>query len=305
MTHATLPLPAAGTDELTMAIISYLGRARSANTFKLYKYHLGLFIDWCKAHGFHPLHDVQRTHIEFYVRHLIEERGLKASSVHTAMTPVKGFYDFAVWDRRITFDPARRVALPKVEHTKKEIVAQRELNLFLEVAKETSPRHHCLVAFLSSMALRISEAASLRFENFTGYERGMPTITFTEKGGGTRTTPVPMPLLPVLERVRNGRDEGPIITQRDGVSPLTRHGATGLVETVNRRAMKQGLTRHINPHLLRAMAITEAFNMNMSVRDVQEFARHADPRTTSRHYDLGHVNTYRHPVHQVAARLAV
>lgn len=304
MTHATLPLLAAGTDDLTLAIVSYLGR-HHGNTFKLYRYHLQLFISWCEENHLHPLDDVDRAHIEFYVRHLIEDRGLKPSTVHTAMTPVKGFYDFAVWDRRITYDPARRVALPKIHHTKSELVPQRQLNLFLETAKATSPRHWCLVALLSSMALRISEAASLRLENYRGIETGAPTVTFTEKGGNLRTMPVPMPLVPVIEAVRNGRTEGPIITKRDGVTGLTRHGATGLVETVNRRAAKDGLTRHINPHLLRKMAITEAFEMNMSVRDVQEFARHADPRTTSRHYDLGHTNSYRHPVHQVAARLAV
>ncbi|MDN4173900.1 tyrosine-type recombinase/integrase [Nocardioides sp. SOB77] len=304
MTHATLPLPAAGTDDLTLAIVSYLGRYHG-NTFKLYRYHLGLFIAWCETNGLHPLNDVDRPHVEFYVRHLIEDRGLQPSSVHTAMTPVKGFYDFAVWDRRITFDPARKIALPKIHHKKSELVPQRQLDLFLETAKDTSPRHWCLVALLSSMALRISEAASLRLENYKGIETGAPSLTFKEKGGNIRTTPVPMPLVPIIERVRGGRDFGPVITQRDGVSPLTRHGATGLVETVNRRAAKAGLTRHINPHLLRKMAITEAFNMNMPVRDVQEFARHADPRTTSRHYDLGHTNTYRHPVHQVAARLAV
>jgi integrase/recombinase XerD len=125
-----------------------------------------------------------------------------------------------------------------------------------------------------------------------------------EKGGNERTTPVPMPVLRVLELVRDGREEGPMIPRRDG-GQLTRHGATGLVETVNRRAVKAGMKRHINPHLLRKMAITEALDMNMSIRDVQEFARHADPRTTSRSYDLGQANPYRHPVHQIAARLAV
>lgn len=289
-------------DVLQMAYAGYLGRFHG-NTFTQYEYQLGRYFKWCFAKDLHPLYDVKRAHVEFYVRHLIDS-GLGASTVNTAMAPVKGFYDMALWDEYIDRDPARRIALPKYQHKKVPIVPARELQIFLETAKETSPRHWALVTLLHSMALRISEAASLRIEGYQGFEEGSPRITFIEKGGAERTTPVPMPVLRVLELVREGRTAGPMIPRRDG-GQLSRAGATGLVETVNRRATKAGLKRHINPHLLRKMAITEALNANMSIRDVQEFARHADPRTTSRHYDLGRDNDYRHPGHQVAARLAV
>jgi integrase/recombinase XerD len=290
-------------DVLQMAYAGYLGRFHGA-TFAQYEYQLGRFLKWCLANDLHPLYDVKRAHVEFYVRHLIEDCNLAASTVNTAMAPVKGFYDFALWDEYIDRDPARRIALPKFQHKKVPVVPARELQLFLETAKETSPRHWALVTLLHSMGMRISEAASLRVENYTSLTESSPRITYIEKGGNERTTPVPMPVLRVLELVRDGRDTGPMIPRRDG-GQLTRHGATGLVETVNRRASKAGLKRHINPHLLRKMAVTEALDMNMSIRDVQEFARHADPRTTSRHYDLGQSNDYRHPVHQIAARLAV
>lgn len=289
-------------DVLQMAYAGYLGRFHG-NTFRQYEYQLGRYFKWCFANDLHPLYDVKRAHVEFYVRHLTES-GLKASTINTSMAPVKGFYDFALWDEYIERDPARRVALPKYSYKKVPIVAPRELQLFLETAKETGPRHWAMVTLLHSMGMRISEVAGLRIEGYTGYDEGAPRITFIEKGGNERTTPVPMPVLRVLELVRDGRDEGPMIPRRDG-GQLSRSAATGLVETVNRRAAKRGLKRHVNPHLLRKMAVTEALEMNMSIRDVQEFARHADPRTTSRHYDLGRANDYRHPVHQVAARLAV
>lgn len=290
-------------DILQLAFAGYLGRYHG-NTLHGYEHHLKRFFTWCFQQDLHPLDDIKRAHVEFYVRDLIDS-GLAASSVHTAMTPVKGFYDFAQWDEYIDRDPARRVALPKFRHTKVPPVAQRDLTLFLETAKETSPRHWALVTLLCSMALRISEAASLRIENYSGWETtGAPSIRFVEKGGADRESPVPLPVIRVLEIVRDGRTEGPMIPARDG-GQLSRHGAAGLVRTVNRRAAEQGLKRYINPHLLRKAAITEALEMNMSIRDVQEFARHADPRTTSRHYDLGHSNTYKHPIHQIAGRLAV
>lgn len=290
-------------DVLQLVYAGYLARCRSANTLATYESALRRFMHWCVAQQLHPLYDIKRPHVEFYVRHLIES-GLKASTVNTMFTPIRGFYDFAVWEEYIDRDPARRVTLPKVNHKKVPIVPDREMSIFLETAKATSPRHWAIVTLLHSMGMRIGETAALRVENYTALTEAAPTITYIEKGGNERTTPVPMPVLRVLELVRDGRDEGPMIPSRKG-EHLSRAGAAGLVETVNRRAMKCGLKRHINPHLLRKMAITEALNMNMPIRDVQEFARHADPRTTSRHYDLGQMNSYRHPVHQIAARTAV
>jgi site-specific recombinase XerD len=290
-------------DVLQLAYAGYLARCRSANTLATYESALRRFMHWCVAQQLHPLYDVKRAHVEFYVRHL-SESGLKASTVNTMMTPVKGFYDFALWEEYIDRDPARRVNLPRYQYSKTAIVSNRDLTIFLETAKATSPRHHALVSLLHQMGMRISEAAGLRIEGYTGFTDAAPSIRFIEKGGNERETPVPMSVLHALEAVRAGREEGPMIPRRDG-GQLSRAGAAGLVETVNRRAMKAGLKRHINPHLLRKMAVTEALEMNMSIRDVQEFARHADPRTTSRHYDLGRANSYRHPVHQIAARLAV
>lgn len=289
-------------DVLQLAFAGYLGRFHG-QTLRNYEYYLRRFFDWCAQQRLHPLYDVKRAHVEFYVRSLIAT-GIASSTVNTAMTPVKGFYDCALWDEYIERDPARKVALPKYKYKKKALVPNRDLTIFLETAKETSTRHWALVTLLHSLALRINEAATLRVENYTSLTEASPTITYVEKGGATRVTPVPMPVLRVLEAVRGDRTEGPMIPRRDG-GELSRAGAAGLVETVNRRAAKNGCRRYINPHLLRAMAITEALEMNMSIRDVQEFARHADPRTTSRHYDLGRANTYRHPVHQIAARLAV
>lgn len=289
-------------DVLQLAYAGYLGRFHG-NTFTTYEAALQRFMHWCVAKQLHPLYDVKRAHVEFYVRHLIESN-LKASTVNTMMTPVKGFYDFALWDEYIERDPARRVALPKYRYEKSQIMATRDLTIFLETAKAASPRHHALISLLHQMGMRISEAAGLRVENYTGFAAAAPMIRYIEKGGNERETPVPMSVLHALEAVRAGREEGAMIPRRDG-GQLTRAGAAGLVETVNRRAVKAGLKRHVNPHLLRKMAVTEALEMNMSIRDVQEFARHADPRTTSRHYDLGRANSYRHPVHQIAARLAV
>jgi site-specific recombinase XerD len=289
--------------DVEVAALGFLGRFHG-NTLELYKYHLREYLQWCEAHGLHPLRDVKRVHVEFYVRWLLEEKKLKPSSVGTRMSPVKGFYKFAVIDEMIVRNPAEYVALPKITYEKAQLVPYRDLMMWLEVAKDTSPRHWALTALLSGMALRISEAASLRVESYLpNIEQGQHIMKFTQKGGGKAAMPVALPVLHALEKVRDGRTDGPLIPGRDG-RQLTRSGAAGLVETVNRRAAKLGMTRHINPHLIRKMAITELLESGASIREAQLFARHVDPRTTSQHYDLGRSNHYQHPTHIIAARLA-
>ncbi len=302
-TYDALPALIADRSEAEIAFVGFLGRYHGA-TLRLYEYHLKEYLKWCAGHGLDPLHDIKRVHVELYVRHLLEEKGLKPSTIGTRMSPVKGFYKFAVIDETILRNPAEYVALPKITYKKSELVPYRDLMLWLEVAKEIGPRHWAMTTLLAGMALRISEAASLRVESYLpNIEQGQHIMRFTQKGGALAQMPVALPVLHALESVRAGRTEGPLIPTRDG-RQLSRGAATGLVETVNRRAAKRGMTRHINPHLIRKLAITELLESGASIRDAQLFARHVDPRTTSQHYDLGRSNHYQHPTHQIAARLA-
>ena len=60
---------------------------------------------------------------------------------------------------------------------------------------------------------------------------------------------------------------------------LDRHGAGRIVRTTARRA---GIGKTVTPHTLRHAFITAALGRRVPLRDVQEAASHADPRTTMR-----------------------
>lgn len=287
---------------LSPAKVAYLGfLARyHGNTYTIYRYHLDRYLDWCESRDLDPLADVTRTHVELYVRELVEA-GYKASTIGTAMSPVKGYYRFAVIDDLIVRNPAEYVRLPTIHYPPKAPVEQVDLLQFLRVAKDTSPRHWAMTHLLCHMGLRISEACALDVSSYQDVEQGQQVLKFIGKGGRPAAVPIPLTVLRALEAVTDGRTAGPLIPSRSG-QRLSRGGGSGLITTVNRRA---GLKRHINPHLLRAAAITQGFDSNLSTRDVQHFARHADPRTTSTRYDLGQNNHGRHAVHVIAARLSV
>ena len=79
-----------------------------------------------------------------------------------------------------------------------------------------------------------------------------------------------------------------------------RHIAGRIVPRIARRA---GIAKRVGPHTLRHAFITAALDAGVPLRDVQEAASHADPRTTMR-YDRARVSLDRHATYIVATFLA-
>ena len=150
MQHSTSALPAiiSSRTEAEIAFVGFLGRFHGA-TLKLYEYHLKEYLKWCAGHGLDPLRDIKRVHVELYVRHLVEEKGLKPSTVGTRMSPVKGFYKFAVIDEIILRNPAEYVALPKITYQKAPLVPYRDLMLWL---RGNLSRPACMPSFRACRA---------------------------------------------------------------------------------------------------------------------------------------------------------
>jgi len=72
---------------------------------------------------------------------------------------------------------------------------------------------------------------------------------------------------------------------------------------VRRVARRAGINKPIGPHTLRHAFITAALDAGVPLRDVQEAASHADPRTTMRYYRAT-VSLDRHPTYIVATFIA-
>ena len=67
-------------------------------------------------------------------------------------------------------------------------------------------------------------------------------------------------------------------------------------------ARRAGITKSVGPHTLRH-PFTAGFDAGVPLRDVQEAASHADPRTTMR-YDRARGSLDRHATYIVAAYIA-
>jgi integrase len=124
----------------------------------------------------------------------------------------------------------------------------------------------------------VSEATGADIEHL-GLERGHRTLVITRKGGKVVTIPLAPRTVRAIDLATGERTEGPLFLAGTG-KRLDRHCAARIVRRVTRRA---GTGKKAGPHTLRLAFITAALDAGVPLRDVQETASHADPRTTMRY----------------------
>jgi integrase len=195
--------------------------------------------------------------------------------------------------------PAAHVRRPRLDYESHATGLDRnELGALLVAAGLGPPGDHALISLLALNGLRVSEATGSDVEAL-GLERGHRTLVITRKGGKVVTIPLAPRTARAIDLAIGERCEGPVFLRPDG-RRLDRHGAGRIVRGVARRA---GITKNVGPHTLRHAFITAALDAGVPLRDVQEAASHADPRTTMR-YDRARASLDRHATYIVAAYVA-
>src|SRR5574338_1607036 len=190
---ALLPFQPSTMSTAQLAAVSYLARY-SGRTHRLYSFQLREWFSWCEGHGLDPLVGVQRARVELYIRGL-GERGLMDSSVVTMMHAVRGFFRFAHIDGLVPADPAVYARLPKVhrDESRTQGLDRLELIRFLQVSQTITVHHGALAFLLGINALRASEAAAVRVEDYADTLRGHRVLHLVGKGHKPATMPLTVP----------------------------------------------------------------------------------------------------------------
>jgi len=256
-----------------------------------------MFYRWCDERSL-GLFDLTRTHIELYAREL-EDIGRKPATIGRRLSTVTSFYRYASEEGVIEHSPAVHIRRPRLDYESHAVGLDRnELGAFLVAAGLSSPRDHALCSLLALNGLRISEALNAQIE-LLGLERGHRTLVVHRKGGKTVTIPLAPRTARALDLAIGERIEGPLFLGPGG-DKMTRDAAARMVRRVAKAA---GITKRIGPHSLRHSFITAALDAGVPLRDVQEAASHADPRTTMR-YDRARQSLDRHATYIVATFVA-
>ncbi|HKZ30283.1 MAG TPA: tyrosine-type recombinase/integrase [Acidimicrobiia bacterium] len=247
-------------------------------TRQAYSLDLRQWLRWCDNHDLRVF-DVRRAHIELFARSL-EQDGKARATVGRRLSMVAGFYRYCFEEQLIPVSPAAHVRRPRLDYEPHATGLDRnELGMFLVQAGLSGGRDHVLACLLALNGLCISEALNADIGQL-GVERGHRTLTIARKGGKIVTIPLAPRTARAIDLCVGEREDGPIFLNHDGTRRLDRHAATRIVK---RLAKRGGIDKNISPHSLRHSFITAALDAGVALRDVQEAASHADPRTTMRY----------------------
>ena len=279
-----------------VALAGLLGGYRGL-TRDAYALDLRQFVVFCDRRHL-GLFEVRRSDIETFGREL-EARGRATATIARRLCTITGFYRYAEDKGLIAHSPAVHVRRPRIDYESHAIGLDRnEVGALLVAAGLGPAAEHALMSLLALNGLRVSEAIGANIKAL-GTERGHRTLTVLRKGGKTVTVPLAPRTARAVDLAVGERAAGPIFVAGDG-RRLDRHGAARIVRRVARRA---GIAKPIGPHTLRHAFITAALDAGVPLRDIQEAASHADPRTTMR-YDRARVSLDRHATYIVSTYIA-
>ena len=286
-----VPVQPVFTDAERLALAGYLAGYRGL-TREAYTLDLRQFTSWCRTRSV-PLFSVRRADIETFAREL-EARGRARATVTRRLCTIAGFYKYAVEEELLDHSPAAHVRRPRLDYESHATALDRnEVGALLVAAGLGPPTEHALISLLALNGLRVSDATGADIEHL-GLERGHRTLVITRKGGKVVTIPLAPRTARAIDLAIGERTEGPLFLAAG--KRLDRHGAARVV----RRA---GINKQVSPHTLRHALITAALDVGVPLRDVQEAASHADPRTTMR-YDRARTSLDRHATYIVATYIA-
>jgi integrase/recombinase XerD len=285
-----LASPIRGADELAAAFLAGYGpatREAYARDLRAWGGFLaGLGVEVLAAH---------RVHVDAFAC-WGEDDGVAPATIARRLSALAGFYDYALDEGLIARSPVARVRRPRVSDESPRLGVDRsELRALLGAAQESGPRDHALACLLALNGLRVSETLAADVSDL-GHERGHRTLRLRRKGGKRQTVALAPRTAAALDVMLAGRSAGPLFATRSGWR-MDRHGA---LKVVRRLARTAGIEHVVSPHSLRHGFVTAALDAGVPLRDVQDAAGHADPRTTRR-YDRGRHSLDRAATYTVAS----
>ncbi|MEJ7786402.1 MAG: tyrosine-type recombinase/integrase [Solirubrobacteraceae bacterium] len=269
------------------------------NTRQAYAADLAAFFVWCTRRPV-DIWAVRRYHLADYLsQHKPDGTAFAPKTLERRLAAISGFYLYALDLGLIERHPRGHRKPLKVDAKRAQgaaALSKPEFERFIAAARQHSSNALAIVLLLGLYGLRVSEVCDFQIEQLD-WDRGQPVLRVAGKGRAANETsmfPLPHDARQALLHAAAGRDSGSLLLKSSGRSYVRQEIAALLRTLCNRAAVQTRLT----PHGLRATFITLALNDGVALRDVQDAARHADPRTT-RLYDRDAGALNRHPVHRL------
>jgi integrase/recombinase XerC len=286
--------------------IDYLAKERrlSVHTLDAYRRDLDKLYRYLIECDYDQWHKLSIKHARRYPAQL-NKSGLAGSSIQRMLSASRSFYRFLISEGEAQSNPFAAVSAPK--HSKKlpATLSVDEISGLLE-NHDGSPdalRDRAILELLYSSGLRLSELARLDLD---GVDLLQAEVRVVGKGNKERIVPVGSKALSALRQWLEHRpriadnDERAMFVNQQGKRLSNR----GIQYRIECWAKKNGLGRHLHPHMLRHSFASHVLESSGDLRSVQEMLGHADISTTQiyTHLDFQHLADIYDKAHPRAKR---
>jgi integrase/recombinase XerD len=282
----------------TEACSAWLAKSPSLETRSAYSRELKQFLDFVGLPVDAPelLATIRPTHVAAWRDHL-RERGLSNAAIVRKITVLRSLFSYMSVYGYLGANPAHSdfVDTPAVPRDGKTVgLTPEDCRRLLDAPSNDTPegiRDQTLLAVLAYSGCRVGELTRLRVKDYKS-SGGHRVLEIRGKGGKERRVPLHPEAAERMEAwldeanirhnhdaalfppTRSARGKG-----RDGFQrrPLSRRSVQHLVE---RYVRMLALDPAVTVHSFRVTALTTAREHGADIIDLQDMARHADPRTT-------------------------
>jgi len=285
------------------AFLAYLRveRRMSVHTLDAYQRDLAALSAWVDTQGGDVVNlDAEQLRAFVSAEH---RRGLSPKSLQRRLSACRSFYAWVLKHGHITASPAAKLRAPKAPRKLPQVLDADEAVRLVEVPTDAplGLRDRALLELFYSSGLRLSELCALRWRDLDLAE-GL--VNVLGKGGKQRRVPVGSHARQALQA---WREESRPADPQAMVFP-GRHGAQISARAIQVRikqlALRQGLFKHVHPHMLRHSFASHILESSGDLRGVQELLGHSDIATTQiyTHLDFQHLAKVYDAAHPRARR---
>ena len=223
---------------------------------------------------------------------LLHRRGMAASSIQRTLSAARSFFKYLVASNAAHANPFEAVQAPKAVKKLPATLSVDEINSLLDKhdGSALSLRDRAMLELFYSSGLRLSELAVLEVD---GIDMVAGQTRVVGKGDKERIVPVGRKAVQAINEWLEVRgeladiEETALFVNQKG----RRLSARGIQYSMQNWAQKNGLGRHLHPHMLRHSFASHILESSGNLRAVQEMLGHSDISTTQiyTHLDFQHL----------------
>ena len=263
----------------------------SEHTCDAYQRDLNYLQMYCVKQGIKKWSDLNGQKLRDFISYR-HRKGISGRSLQRNLSSIRAFYRYLLKTDEVSTNPAIGIITPKTARKLPKLLDVDQTCQLLEIKENDvlAIRDKAILELIYSSGLRLAEIISLDIDDIDFSDR---VLTVTGKGKKTRSIPIGKYAIQAIDdwlknrqALTSNNKKALFISNRGNrISPRS------IQQRIKKWAIKQGLSTHVYPHMLRHSFASHILESSGDLRAIQELLGHADISTTQiyTHLDFQHL----------------